>query len=419
MLALADANSFYAQCELVYNPQLLGQPFIVLSNNDGCVVARSPEARALGIKIGVPFFKIELLVERHNVQVFSSNYALYADLSHRVMTVLGHFSPDLEIYSIDEAFLDLSGFHDRNLTEYASTIRSTILRWTGIPVSIGIGPTKVLAKIANHVAKKHPQFNGVFDLAACDQPDEILRTFAVEDVWGIGRRYAKWLRVHGITTALQLRDTYDGLIQRKMGVIGLRLLNELRGISCLPLELCPAAKKETCVSRSFGQPVETLQELREAIATYTARAAEKLRQQQQAATRMQVFARTSLFEDESYSNSVVVNFPVATNITPILLHFAFQAAEALFRPGFRYKKAGIIMMGLVPESCIQGNLLVNDCNRERLRKLMQAVDSVNAQFGAGTLRFAAAGLNPKWQMKATRRSPRYTTRWAEIPVAKA
>jgi DNA polymerase V len=419
MLALADANSFYAQCECVYNPQLLGKPVIVLSNNDGCIVSRSPEAKAIGIKMGVPFFKAQALVDRYNVQVFSSNYALYGDLSHRIMTVLSYFTPNLEIYSIDEAFLDLSGFRDRPLTDYANTIRNAVSKWTGISVSIGIGPTKVLAKLANRVAKLHPQFNGIFDFAACDQPNEILNDIAVEEIWGVGRGSAKWLRTRGITTALQLRDTYDGLIQRKMGVGGLRLLQELRGISCLPLDLCPAAKRETCVSRSFGQPVETLLELREAISTYTARAAQKLRWQQQAATRMQVFARTSLFDDEAYSNSVGVDLPVATNITPVLLQFALKAAETLFCPGVRYKKAGVIMMGLVPESCIQGNLLVKNCNTERSRKLMDAIDAINARFGTSTLKFAAEGLNPAWQMKASQRSPRYTTQWTEIPVARA
>ncbi len=239
MLALVDCNSFYASCERVFNPKLWGKPVVVLSNNDGCVVARSPEAKALGIPMGEPFFKIRSLAEKHQVQVFSSNYALYGDLSERVMTVLGSFTPDQEIYSIDEAFLDFSGFRHLDLTDYGVQIRKTVLQWTGIPVSIGIAPTKVLAKIANRVAKKSLEAGGVFDLSTCDRVDPVLAATPVEDIWGIGRQYSKWLRIQNITSALELREANDGLIRKKMGIVGVRLLHELRGVSCLPLDLCP------------------------------------------------------------------------------------------------------------------------------------------------------------------------------------
>ncbi len=421
MLALVDCNSFYVSCEQVFNPKTWGKPVVVLSNNDGVIVSRSPEAKALGIPMGAPFFKVQALLEKHQVQVFSSNYALYGDLSDRVMTILGSFAPELEIYSIDEAFLDLSGFQHLDLTEYGLQIRKTVLQWTGIPVSIGIAPTKVLAKIASRVAKKSPEARGVFDLSTCDRIETVLAATPVEDIWGIGRRYSKWLRVHNITSALELRDASDDLIRKKMGVVGLRLLQELRGVSCLSLDLCPNPKHETCVSRSFGRPVESLQELQEAIATYTSRAAEKLRRQKQAATSMQIFARTSLFEEAEgvYSNSTYLTLPVATNITPQLLNVALRGAEALYRSGYRYKKAGVIMLGLVPENCIQGNLLEPVSDWQKDQSLMRVLDQINTRFGSGTLRYAPAGFKQGWKMSAAQHSPRYVTCWQELAIAKA
>ena len=277
LFALADCNNFYASCERVFNPKLAGRPAIVLSNNDGCVVARSNEAKALGIAMGVPAFQIRHLIRKHDVQVFSSNYALYGDLSQRVMETLQQFSPEVEVYSIDEAFLNLSGFTNINLTDYGRRIRATVKQWTGIPVSVGIAETKTLAKIANHVAKRTEGTDGVFDFTAWPDRDSVLARVLVEEVWGIGPNYARLLTQHGITTALGLRDADDHWIQKQMGVVGLRTVHELRGISCLPLEQCPPPKQGITCSRSFGRPVTTLAEMREAVAAYTARAAEKLR----------------------------------------------------------------------------------------------------------------------------------------------
>lgn len=417
MLALADCNNFYVSCERVFNPQLHDRPVVILSNNDGCVVARSPEVKALGIPMGAPAFKIRHQIEQHNIQVFSSNYALYGDLSHRVMTALSQMAPDVEIYSIDEAFLNLTGLRDPVAS--ARDMRRNVLRWTGIPISLGIARTKVLAKIANRVAKRSPESDGVFDLGAGSNADDVLAMTQVGNVWGIGRRYATWLSDRGITTALHLRDASEGLIRQKMGIVGVRLQLELRGVPCLPLEMCPPPKKETCVSRSFGQAVTSLDELKEAIALRTTRLGEKLRLQQQAATLLQVFARTSAFDEKPYSNAVTLTLPTATNYTPELLEHALHGAEVIFQAGYRFKKAGVIAMGLLPETIEQGHLFELRRDRQRDRGLMSVIDSLNRRFGDGTVGFAASGIARPWQMQCERRSHRFTTRWDELPVVAA
>jgi DNA polymerase V len=303
IFALVDCNNFYASCERVFNPGLKGQPLVVLSNNDGCVVARSNEAKALGIGMGVPEFQIRPVLRAHQVQVFSSNYTLYGDMSQRVMETLEPFSPDLEIYSIDEAFLSLSGFASRNLTEYGRTIRNTVKRWTGIPVSVGIAETKTLAKIANRVAKRTPDIGGVFDLLACPDRDALLGRIAVEDVWGIGPNHARRLKQHGITTALQLRGADDQWIRKHLGIVGLRLVMELRGVSCLDLEQCPSPKQSLTCSRAFGTLISTLAEMEEAVSVYTSRVAEKLRRERLAATVLTVCLSTNEYkEGPQYSN---------------------------------------------------------------------------------------------------------------------
>ena len=266
-IALIDCNNFYVSCERVFNPSLEGKPVVVLSNNDGCVVARSQEVKDLGIKMGVPLFKIQQLITQHSIEVYSSNYVLYGDMSARVMATLSHFSPDVEIYSIDEAFVNLSWLSYQELSAYGAQIKSTIAQWTGIPVSIGIAPTKTLAKIANRLAKKQAQYQGVFLWPReVPQQERFLNEIAVEDIWGVGRQYNKWLRINCINDGLKLKNTPEWLIQPKMGIVGIRLLRELNGISCLPLELSPQPKKATCVSRSLARPVTSLSELKEAIA---------------------------------------------------------------------------------------------------------------------------------------------------------
>jgi DNA polymerase V len=389
---------------------------IVLSNNDGCAVARSNEAKALGIKMGAPVFKIRDVIERHQVQVLSSNYALYGDLSQRVMATLAEFTPDVEVYSIDEAFLDLAGFTHQDLTRYAQTMRTTVRQWTGIPISIGIAPTKTLAKIANRIAKKTPELDGVFVLPEANEQSTLLSQIPVSDIWGIGRQWAKRLTQQGIETALQLRDANEWQIKQQMGIVGMRMVLELRGVPCLPLELCPPPKQMRTVSRSFGRPVESLRDLKEAIATHTSTAAAKLRRDRLNASLLSVFVMTNRFkpDEPQYQNAIAVRLPVPTNSTPDLIRFAVRATERLYRPGYRYKKAGVSLMELAPASLVQRDLFEDPDQRERTERLMEVMDTLNQKYGTGTLRYAVSGLQPSWQIQSAWRSPRFTTRWDEL-----
>lgn len=419
VLALVDCNNFYASCERVFNPKLERQPVVVLSNNDGCVVARSNEAKALGIGMGVPEFQIRPLLDAHDVQVFSSNYALYGDMSQRVMACLEQFCPDLERYSIDEAFLGFSGFASRNLTDYGRVIRATVKRWTGIPVSVGIAETKVLAKIATRIAKRTPDAGSVVDLRACPDRDALLSRIAVEDVWGIGPNYARFLTQHGITTALQLRQADDQFIRTHMGVVGLRLVMELRGMSCLDVEQCPVPKQGITCSRAFGTMVGTLAEMEEAGSSYTTRAAEKLRAEHLAATVLTVFLHTNPFQDTpQYYNALTRKLPVATDSTPELIRSAIEGIRTIYRKGFLYKKVGIMLTGLVPASQVQTDLF-DQHDRARSKKLMTALDSINNRFGSGTLHYASNGITKAWRTQFRHRSPAYTTSWDDLPIVKA
>lgn len=419
VFALIDCNNFYASCERVFNPKLNGKPVVVLSNNDGCVVARSNEAKALGIGMGVPEFQIRPLLRAHQVQVFSSNYTLYGDMSQRVMETLEQFCPDLEIYSIDEAFLSLSGFASRNLTDYGQTIRTTVKRWTGIPVSVGIAETKTLAKLANRVAKRTPDTGGVFDLRACPDRLALLGRIPVEEVWGIGPNHARMLMGHGITTVLQLTQANDQWIRKLLGIVGLRLVTELRGISCLDLEQCPPPKQGLTCSRSFGKPVTTLAEMEEAVSAYASRVAEKVRREQSAATVLSVFLTTNTFKDTpQYSNALTLTLSVATDSTPELIHQAILGIRKLYREGYQYKKAGVTLTGLVPARQIQSDLF-DLKDRTRSTRLMAALDAINERWGAGTLQYASDGLAKPWKAQFHRRSPAYTTSWDELPIVHA
>lgn len=406
-IALVDCNNYYVSCERVFNPQLRGRPVVVLSNNDGCIVARSNEVKALGIKMGAPIHQVYNLVKAHGIEVYSSNYMLYGDLSRRVVLALEQFTPDVEVYSIDEAFLALSGA----VQETAQALRLTVGQWTGIPVSVGVASTKVLAKVANHLAK-HGE--GVYVL---EEPAPVLAELPVEEVWGIGRRLGLRLRRYGIETALQLRDCELGWIRQELGVVGVRLVQELRGISCLPLELCPAPRKSCCVSRSFGQPVEDVAGLKEAVATYAARAAFKLRRDGLRAGVMTVFIHTNRFamQEPQYSNSVTLQLPQQTNDSISLIGAALEAVEGLYRAGYRYKKAGVLLMELCPDSLVQRDLFSDPCRQERRGALMRVIDGLNSRYGSGTLFYAAEGIGKVWQMRASRRSPCYTTRWEDLP----
>jgi DNA polymerase V len=419
IFALVDCNNFYASCERVFNPKLNGKPIVVLSNNDGCVVARSNEAKALGIAMGIPEFQIRPLLRAHQVQVFSSNYTLYGDMSQRVMETLEQFCPDLEIYSIDEAFLSLAGFAQRDRTGYGRQIRRTVKQWTGIPVSVGIAETKTLAKIANRIAKRTLDTGGVCDLLACSDRDALLSRVAVEDVWGIGRNHACVLNQHGITTALQLRGVDDQWIRRRMGIVGLRLVMELRGVSCLDLDQCPAPRQSLTCSRAFGKLISTLAEMEEAVSVYTSRVAEKLRRERLAATVLTVCLTTNEFkEGPQYSNTLTLKLPIVTDSTADLIRSALEGIRVIYRDGFLYKKAGVMLAGLVPANQTQTDLF-DPQDRKKSKRLTTALDAVNDRWGAGTLQYASSGINKIWQTQFHRRSPAYTTDWNALPIVTA
>jgi DNA polymerase V len=411
VFALVDCNNFYVSCERVFNPRLLHRPVVVLSNNDGCIVARSNEAKALGIGMGVPAFEAADLIKNHDVEAFSSNYTLYDDMSSRVMETLSTFTPDIEIYSIDEAFLNLVGF-ECSLTDYGRRIQQTVQRWTGIPVSVGIAGTKTLAKIANHIAKKSADADGVLDLTDSENLEQILAKVPVEKVWGVGIRTTIKLKRVGIETALELSKADISRIRNRFGVVGVRTVYELRGICCYRLEQNPPAKKSLVVSRMFGEPVESIEQLKEAAASYASRAGEKLRREKLAAGLMTVFVTTSRFIKNRYFSSHTVEFESATNDTVELVRASLLSIDDLYRKSCKFKKCGVILTNLVSESQIQRSLFDNT-DREKSKRLMQAVDAVNARVGS-PLRWAAEGLSQSWQAKFNRRSCRYTTRWEEL-----
>ncbi len=412
-LALVDCNNFYASCERVFQPQLQGQPIIVLSNNDGCVVARSAEVKALGVGMGVPLFKIQHLVSRHRIRVYSSNYALYGDLSARVVTVLRQFSPAVEVYSIDEVFLRLEDTGD--ITAYASEIKTTVERWTGIPVSLGIAPTKVLAKVAMAVSKKS---SGVFYLETSDSADPILAQMRLADLWGINSRLEGRL-ARFCANALDFKRSRPALVRQQVGVVGERLVWELNGRICLPIVTKPKPKRSTCVSRSFGQTVSSFDELKQALVHYVSRAAEKLRRQCQVATAMVVFAKTSKFIELPQSHALKTKLPTGTNYTPELLGYAIAMLREIYVAGCPYKKVGVVMLGLHSNSFRQGYLF--ECGRdfEREQRLCAVVDALNRQFGAGTVTFGISGRQQGWRLRCEQRSPRFTTRWDELLVVSA
>jgi len=421
IFALVDCNSFYASCEKVFAPALAERPVVVLSNNDGCVIARSAEAKAVGIPMGKPAYQCRELFQRHGVAVFSSNYALYGDLSARVMKTLARFTPSLEVYSIDEAFLDLTGL-PQEASSYGRHIRETVACWIGLPVSIGIGPTKTLAKVANRAAKKDPALEGVLDFSACPDPDGLLERFPVEDVWGIGRRYAAMLARHGVVNARQFRDLPRDWVKRKMTVGGLHTLLELRGTPCLDLEDVASARKSVVASRSFGQAVTTIEDMREALASHASRAAQRLRAERLVASGVTVWVQTNTFiaGEPQYTNSAFGALPVATSNTSAIVRTAFKVLGGIFRPGFRYKKVGVMLSGLERIGNHQLSLLASPQEKDaRAERLMGTLDAINCRFGRDVLRLAACGTEQPWQMKRAAKSPSYTTSWAELPVAKA
>ncbi|MDQ7798487.1 MAG: Y-family DNA polymerase [Candidatus Edwardsbacteria bacterium] len=419
VFALVDCNNFYASCEGVFDPRLVKLPVVVLSNNDGCIIARSNQAKSAGIRMGEPFFEQQDLIDRHNIQVFSANFALYGDMSNRVMETLKQFSPQMEIYSIDEAFLTLSGTSG-DPESCAREIRRTVRQWTGIPVTVGLGPTKTLAKAANKFAKRMPGANGVLNLCHNPRLDGYLEQLEVKDIWGVGLRYAKLLNCQGVHNAWQLIHRSDAWIKNNMTVTGLRTVTELRGTPCIRLEHFARPKKAVLTSRSFGQLIRDRAQLSQAVAEFTAASAEKARRQRSAAAFVQVFIETSGFRQEpQYRAFMTVGLPSATGHTPDLIKYAGRALEKIFKPGYNYKRAGVMLSGLVPDSQVQLDLESDQEKHRQKQAVMQAVDKINLSQGRNTVFYAAQGVAKPWKMRQLTLSPRYTTSWADLPVAKA
>tara|TARA_Y100000817_G_scaffold259427_1_gene213378 strand:+ start:95 stop:1372 length:1278 start_codon:yes stop_codon:yes gene_type:complete len=395
-VALIDCNSFYVSCERLFNPKIQNVPVVVLSNNDGCVISRSIEAKKLGIKMGEPYFKVKSLVKKNNVRIFSSNYALYGDLSRRVMKVLKGFSDKIEIYSIDEAFLDLSHIKDVEIKEYGKKIRERVLKWTGIPTSVGISSTKTLSKVANHMAKKNKA--GVIFLN--ENIDEILKNFDISDVWGVGKQLSKLYKKNGINNAYNLKKISNTWVKKSTNVLGAKTVMELRGIPCINLETEDTKRKSCCVSRSFGKKVHTLDKLKESITTHCLNAAEKIRTDKQTTRAVTVFIRTSPFDKNRkyYSNSITIELPVSTNNSLEIVKMATDGLEKIYKYGYFYQKAGIILSKLKESSEKELNLLT-PILENKSKTLMKAIDFTNTKYGRNAVSIAQAGIHNDWKMR--------------------
>ncbi len=416
MFALIDANNFYVSCERVFNPRLAVTPMVVLSNNDGCVVARSNEVKALGVKMGTPWFQLRELAEKHGIRAFSSNYSLYADMSSRMMNVLAAYSPDQEVYSIDECFLGMAGFGNHDLAAYGQRMRTQVRQWLGLPVCVGFGETKTLAKLANHCAKKNlAGRDGICDLRQLDL-DERARIFAalpVNEVWGVGRKLTEQLNQRGIQSVEALRTANPETLRQAFSVVLERTVRELNGIACQSLEAVAPNKQQIMSSRSFGAYVYDLPGLGEAVAVYMARAAEKLRRQGSLAGIVQVYIRTNPFKDNApqYHPGLTIPLPEATDDTARLIRAAHWGLKRIYKPGYAYQKAGIALLDLSPKAHAQMPLFTTTPDRT---SLMRVMDQINTAYGRGTLRSAAEGMQQSWRMKRDRMSPAYTTQWDEL-----
>ncbi|AOZ05845.1 Y-family DNA polymerase [Cupriavidus malaysiensis] len=422
--ALVDGNNFYCSCERVFRPDLVGRPLIVLSNNDGCAVARSQEAKDLGVKMGVPFFQIRHLVQEAGLVALSSNYALYADMSARMMAILGQFSPVQEVYSIDECFVDLTGMGTLagSLTVYGQLMRERVLRWIGIPTCVGIAPSKTLAKMANHIAKKNVgrPWSGVCDLTALPERDrdELLGLVEVGEVWGVGRRLRERLVADGIATALDLKRASPSFVRSTVSVVLERTVHELNGIACYGFEAEAQPQKQIICSRSFGHPVLTQEDLSIAVRDFAATAAERLRRQGLKAGQVHVFIQTSAFrkKDKQYSAAVVVPLAVPVGDTLRLVEAALAGLARLYKPGFKYAKAGVMLLDLTDRTVEQADLFAGPAPRRE--RLMAALDAVNDRFGRGTLRVGNVEGHQAWHMSQNAKTPSYTTEWEGLPTAR-
>ena len=416
-IGLVDCNSFYVSCERLFNPRIRKKPVVVLSNNDGCIISRSNEAKALGIKMGEPYFKAKDIIVKNKVEVFSSNYSLYGDLSRRVMRTLKRFNTEIEVYSIDEAFIDLSNFPDFEVEKVGREIRETVLQWTGIPTSIGIAKTKTLSKVANHIAKKKQ--SGVTSLIGIENLDPILEKVEINDIWGVGRQLTKFYQKNGIYNAKQLKNKSNTWIKKCSNVLSSRTAMELRGIPCIDLETTQTKRKSCVVSRSFGKRIEKFQELKEAVANYCLNASEKIRSESLVAKAITVFVRTSPFQRDYgyYSNAKTIDFPIATNNSIETVKTAVSILESIFKNGYRYQKAGVMLTGLRNDDG-RKNLFSSEKD-EKIKSLMQSIDNTNYRYGRSTLSLASAGVHKKWNMRRQYSSKIDTADFYCLPTIRA
>lgn len=418
MFALIDCNNFYASCERVFRPDLQHTPIVVLSNNDGCIIARSNEAKALGIPMGAPAFQYKEVIEKNGVQVFSANFALYGDMSQRVMNILADFAPDFEIYSIDECFLKFDGFKNFDFKNHGLQMRQRVKKWTGIPISVGFAPTKALAKVANRIAKKFPEHTqGVHVMDSEEKRIKALKWLPVEDIWGIGRQYAKKLYNMGVNTAYDFTQLSDAWVKKHFTVVGLRLKHDLMGIPTLDLEDIQP-KKNIATTRSFETLYTEFDQLRERVVTFATLCGEKLRKQRSKCNSLSVFIVTNRFRKDlpQYGKSFWMSLPYPTNSGIELAKFAVLALEKIFRPGYAYKKAGVIVHDIVPENAVQGTLF--EASNPKHTPLMQTLDRIKASFGSHKIKLASQDLHRIWKMKQEKLSPAYTTRWEDLPEIK-
>lgn len=421
MIALIDCDAFYCSCHAVFDPSLANRPVAVASNNDGCLISRNDRVKSLGIKMGEPVFKIQHLIKKHDIRVFSSSFYLYGDMSRRVMQVLSSFTPEIEVYSIDESWLSLAGF-SCDLTVYGVHIAHTVKQWTGIPVSVGIAPSKTLAKVAAHLVKKKLAGTGaVCEWQKLDSPDQYLGKMPVTAIWGVSTRLGLRLAKLGIHTALQLRDTDPGQIRRHFGVVLERTVRELRGVPCIPLEQSPSPKQQIMVSRSFGEKLTHFDDIRSAVSAFAARAGEKLRSQSLCAQALCVFVHTSPFDTSTipYSNATTIVFDRPCQDTGRFTQAAIQGLRRIFKAGYKYQKAGVLLLDLVPKHIEQLSLFDNPLAMpQRNGKLMSVLDDINQVYGRDTIGLGSAALSNAWRMRQAMLSPAYTTRWEDLPIVK-
>ena len=419
MFALVDCNNFYASCERVFNPKLINKPIVILSNNDGCVISRSNEAKALGIPMGAPAFKYDAIFKKTKVHVFSSNFPLYGDMSSRVMNILSVYTPNIEIYSIDEAFLELKGFENYDLEEYGKEIRKKILKWTGIPVSIGIAPTKALAKVANRISKKFDgKTGGVYILDSKEKREKALKWLKIEDVWGIGFKHATRLKNHNINKAYDFTKLPDGWVRKQMSIVGLRLKKELEGESVLSLEENRSPKKAISTTRSFERNLTNFEDLKERVSTFSVYCSEKLRLQKSDCNSIYVFIKSNTHQKENpqYKNGIVMTLPYGSSSSITISKYAIEGLKKIYRKGIEYKKAGVIVMGIIPNNKQQLNLFEKE--NPKYQSLMKTLDFITKKEGTGKIKLASQDLRKIWKMKQTKLSSRYTTELNEILLLK-